>query len=231
MSFALLAKMLAKHVGLESPKPSYPLYGNCGPLDRARLGGVLKFDGAMATLITAEAAGSFVKAPPEMSSVNGYGKIIDGEFVLHHFYIGDYFLQVISARSGIIVAGEIKLMQRFAEITPSTPEEWDLWINGVDGNQPLLTGPTIKWQDATEYTRVWSPGNGTAEPKRYVEALDVGQSDSTLPVTTINTMLFGRALNPDQTEWLQLSTCRSNGERWIEAYVGLSLESGELLAI
>lgn len=229
MSFSLIGRMLVNRAGVAPKDPGYPLWhAKAGDLARARVGGVLRTAGACAAFIVAETEGSLVKEPPASATIDAYGKVDDAGFAIHRFYFGDNLLQVVTGQDGLIVAKEIKLFQKLAEIEPATPEEWDLWIKGADGNQPLLTGPTIKWQDDKEYSRVWSPGNGTAESKRHVESITVADVQTNI---TINAMLFGRQLSHGLNEWLQLAMCRQGSERWIEAYVGLTLEPGELSAI
>lgn len=231
MSFALIGRMLARRAGIAPVQPDYPLrLAKAGSLERARVGGMLDL-GVTTAFIIASGAGSIVQTPPTTATIDAHGKASDGEFDLHRFYFGDNLLQIVTGRDGLVVAGEVKLLQKLAEIDPATPAEWDLWLGGREGNVPFLTGPVIKWQDI-EYNRVWSPGAGIAQPRSYVEALDVGQADPTLPTTTISAMLFARQLPGDITEWLQISVCRSNdGGRWIEAYVGLTLGPGEVSAI
>lgn len=231
MSFALIGRMLANHAGV---KPVFPTDGPLAhfaekALRKLRLGGVLDMVGAEATFITAEAAGSFMKRPENLPAlITAYGLIADGDFSIHRFYFDDYFLQVITEKQSI-VQGEVKLFKKIAEINPQSKDEWDLWLIGTATAPPLLTGPTINWQDATEFTRVWSPGAKAVEPKRFAEVLDAGQVNQS-PGVAHACMLFSRAIGGD-TEWLQISMCRSGQGRWIEAYVGLSFAPGELAAI
>lgn len=229
MSFALLGRMLSRGAGVAPPEPNYPLWhAKAGDLARARLGAVLDTGPMSATFLMANAGGMLLTPPEASFIVVGHGKIADAGFMIHRFYSADHMLQVIVGLDGLVCAGEFKLFQKLAEIRPMSLEEWELWTKGTDDVQPMLTGPTVKWQ-GTEFTRVWSPGNGPADAKQYVEMLDTGAAD--LSVTSISAMLFGRKLSTGATEWLQLSMCRSGSERWIEAYVGLTVEPGEITAI
>lgn len=230
MSFSLVKQMLARRLAAKEPSGllSYPLQGAGRPLDHLRIGGIMDLSPAFATFVTAASSGSFVVAPAAALITEAYGNIRDSGFLVHRFYSGDYFFQVITDQAKRVVEGEVKLFQKLAEVNPSTPEEWDLWTKGTDGNQPLLTGPTITWQDRAEFTRVWSPGLAAAEAKTWFEDTEVGQS-APASTTQMSAMLFSRSLSSGQTEWLQLSSCRSGSERWIEAYVGLFLETGEIL--
>jgi hypothetical protein len=232
MSFALLGRMIAQKVGAAPEKPDYPLWQRkAGDLERAHLGGVINTEGMAASFVLAGTAGTLIEPMESAGTVVGYGKIEDGDFILHRFYMAEHMVQVITGLDGLVCAGEMKLFQKLAEINPSTPEEWELWTESVGGGQPLLTSPTLLWQNSFEFTRVWSPGNGPAEPKRYVETLSDGVAGQSPTVINVSAMLFSRRLSTGITEWLQLAMCRESSERWIEAYVGLSFEPGEVTAI
>ncbi|MGY3582437.1 hypothetical protein ACVIGB_000639 [Bradyrhizobium sp. USDA 4341] len=236
MSFALVGQMLANRVGI-APKHVIdgPLSAIPGSLQKARAGGVIDLSSAEASFITAEAADALIGRPPVLrATVIAQGRILDGEFAIHRFYLGSQtgeaptsFLQVITQRDQI-VAGEIKLFRKLAEITPSSPEEWDLWLVGSDDQPPLLTGPSIRWQGTFEFNRAWSPGPQPVDAKQYVETIHSGEGDHQVAESA---MLFSRALTPNFPEWLQLALCQSGAERWIEAYVGISLDAGEVTSI
>lgn len=236
MSFALVAQMLANRVGAE-PRHLVdgPLARIAGSLQKARLGGVLDLSGAEASFLTAEAAGALIQRPGSLSTtVIAEGGIADGDFTIHRFYLGSQsedappnFLQVV-AQSDHIVPGEIKLFQKLAEVTPSTAEEWDLWLAGSDEQPPLLTGPTLRWQDAYDFNRFWLPGPQKVEPRQFLETIRSTEGERQVSASA---MLFARSLNPNFPEWLQVAVCRSGSERWIEAYVGISIEAGEVSSI
>lgn len=231
MSFSLLKRMIEQKTGTAPPKPDFPLWGaKAGTLGRAHLGGVIDVVGMAGTfaLAGADALATPMEGP---GAVEGYGKIEDGGFVIHRFYMAEHMIQVITGLDGSVCAGEMKLFRKLAEINPATAEEWQLWTESVSGGQPLLTSPTLLWQDTFEFKRAWSPGNGPTEPKRYLETIQVGDADSPRSSTFISAMLFSRKLTSGITEWLQLAICRENSERWIEAYVGFSFETGEVTAI
>lgn len=230
MSIALIGRMIANRAGRKPVVATDGPLAHCAEkgLRKLRLGGVLDFAGGEATFIVTESLGSFLKRPGNPVAINGYGVIADGEFTIHRFYFHDYFLQVIVNKQQI-ATGEVKLFQKLAEVVPQSPEEWDLWLKGSPDAPPLLTGPTINWQDTAEFTRVWSPGPKAVEPKRFAEVLDVG-AENERPGVAHACMLFSRQLGGG-TEWLQISMCRGGSERWIEAYVGVTFSPGELSAI
>jgi Protein of unknown function (DUF2491) len=236
MSFSLVGRMLANRVGV-APKPvlNGPLSSIPGPLQKARAGGVIDLSAAEASFITAEASNVLIGRPPSLrATVVAQGRILDGEFTIHRFYLGSQsedgptrFLQVITQHDQII-DGEIKLFSKLAEITPGSADEWDLWLTGSEEQPPLLTGPSIRWQGTFEFNRVWSPGPQRVDAKEYEETIHSGADDHQV---TCWTMLFSRALTPSFPEWLQLATCQAGSERWIEAYVGISIEAGEVSSI
>jgi Protein of unknown function (DUF2491) len=236
MSFALVGQMLATRVGI-APKHVIegPLSTIPGSLQKARAGGVIDLSGAEASFITAETSGALIKRPATLrATVVAQGTALDGDFAVHRFYLGSQsedappnFLQVIVQRENL-APGEIKLFQKLAEITPGSEDEWDLWLVGSDDQPPLLTGPSVRWQDTFEFNRVWSPGPQRVEPKQYIETIHSGEGDHTV---SSSAMLFGRTLQPNSPEWLQLAMCQAGSERWIEAYVGISIDAGEVTSI
>lgn len=236
MSFALVGQMLANRIGAQ-PKPVVhgPLAAIAGPLQKARLGGVLDLSAAEATFVTAEAASALIERPGSLNAtVVAEGRIEDGDFAVHRFYLGSQseeappnFLQVV-AQPDHIVPGEIKLFQKLAEVTPGTAEEWDLWLVGSDEQPPLLTGPTIRWQDGYDFNRFWLPGPQRVEPRQFVETIRSAEGERQV---SSSAMLFARSLNPNFPEWLQVAVCQSGSERWIEAYVGISIDAGEVSSI
>ncbi len=237
MSLSLIGRMLADKAGFER-RPAFegPLAKVPGPLQKARAGGVIDLSAAEASFIAADAGGALIKRPASLrASVVAEGRIEDGDFAIHRFYLGsqgedapENFLQVI-AQGGHVVPGEIKLLQKLAEVTPASQQEWDFWLVGDDETPPFLTGPSIKWQDTYEFTRFWSPGPRTVPAKDYLETIRApGSGDRTV---SSSAMLFSRPLSPDLAEWLQLAVCQSGTERWVEAYVGITVDAGEVVSI
>ncbi len=238
MSFSLIGRMLSNATGTAPPPPDYPLsHAGAETLVRARPGGIIDVAGAIATLLRAETGKSLFNAVETNTVVTAWGKIVDGKFEIHRFYFGSNMLQVLIGPDGRVVAGETKLFWKLAEvnpqtpekITPSEPDEWDLWTKSVDGGQPLLTSPTMLWQNVHVFHRFWTPGNGPADAKLYEEWIT--DAAGTQVGVALSTMLFSRQLENGVTEWLQMAICKEGGERWIEAYVGLNVEPAEIETI
>lgn len=239
MSVALIGRILKNRMNNhDQPIVEMPLRKTgSSTLERLRIGSVLDLSGAAASFIEAEQHGTLMQNPNrEMVHILGYGRVHDAPFRIHRFYFDvtgdktpDAFLQVITDSGDNIVPAEVKIFEKLAEVNPASSEEWDLWLTGSDETPPLLTGPTIKWEETTEYARIWSPGVERARPKHYMESV---RSHDNNAVVSHSVMLFGRDLIPaKRTEWLQLSICQSSSERWVEAYVGINVDPGELLSI
>jgi hypothetical protein len=237
MSIALIGRMLADKAGFER-RPAFegPLARVAGPLQKARAGGVIDLSAAEASFVVADASGALIRRPNSLNAtVAAEGRIEDGGFAIHRFYLGSQgedapqnFLQVI-AQDGHVVPGEIKLLQKLAEVTPASQEEWDLWLVGDDETPPFLTGPSIKWEGTYEFSRFWSPGPRTVPARTYFETIRApGEGERTV---SSSAMLFSRPLSPDLAEWLQLAVCQTGTERWVEAYVGIKIDAGEVVCI
>jgi len=234
MSITLIGRILKNKLDIKPQRfVDAPLRGKGTKLDKLRVGGLLNTAFAQASFVTAVTAGTLMKPPTEpLSIIHAYGKINDGDFTIHRFYFDgpangktDTFLQVI-ADSGGVLENEIKLMQKVAEINPSSAEEWDLWLGNSAGDPGFLALRTLDFNGG-EYTRFWSPGSEHGIPRQYHESVESSGNSAAVDLTS---MLFYRDLS-GTTEWLHVSICKSGSERWVEAYVGIDVAHGELSSI
>lgn len=211
------------------------------PLDRIRLGASIGFDKMLADYVVAGSLGSLATLASARLSCRAYGRTVDNAFTIHRIYLQalnsteSRILQVIT-REGRLIDGETKLLQLLTEINPQTPEEWNLWFGGSNGHPPLLGGLSLKWQGNIIYQRAWgvdSEGKGPdkIEPKTSEESVywdAFGEPET----AASQGMLYYRKLGDKFYEYLNVAAIRSrnNGanERWIEAYVGLTINPREL---
>ncbi len=211
------------------------------PLDRIRLGASIGFGKMLADYVVAESFGSLATMTNSRLSCRAYGRSVDGAFVIHRIYLRGIdspesrILQVMT-RDGHLVDGETKLLQLLAEVNPQTPQEWDLWFVGSNGSPPMLGGLSLKWNENTVYQRAWGvdgegKGPDKIEPKTFEESVyydAFGASET----AASQGVLYYRQLGEKLYEYLHAAAVRSrfNGvnERWIETYVGLSINPREL---
>ncbi len=211
------------------------------PLDRIRLGASIGFGKMLADYVVAEGSGSLATMATSRLSCRAYGRSVDGAFIIHRIYLQGIdssesrILQVMT-REGRLVDGETKLLQLLAEVNPQTPQEWDLWFTGANGNPPMLGGLSLKWQEDIIYQRAWGvdgegKGPDKIEPKTFEESVyhdAFGEPET----ATSQGVLYFRSLGEKLYEYLHVAAVRSrnNGiqERWIETYVGLTIDPREL---
>lgn len=233
MSITLIGRILKNRLDIKPQRfVDAPLRGKGTKLDKLRVGGIIDASKADGSFITAVAAGTLLKPPCDQSIILAYGRIQDGDFTIHRFYFDgpadgktDTFLQVIADVGGVL-DDEVKLMQRIAEITPSSSDEWDLWLGNAAGDPGFLHLPKIEF-NGIEYQRFWSPGAERGLPRHNCENVESSGNSAAVDLTS---MLFYRDLS-GITEWLQLAVCKSGSENWVEAYVGLTVNHLELSSI
>lgn len=224
-----LAKRMIENMAGRSPKSDAPIASVEGPIGKLKVGGVLDLAPAVATFVMAQSAGSLVKPPQLSSIIKAHGKTDSGPYTIHRFYINDAFLQIVTMH-GLPVADEVRFFSHLAEVNPQDTFEWDLWLKGVNGNPPLLVGPSIFWDETYNFTRMWGGDASEVKPIRSVEWIDNGEYRSSL---SLQSMRYGRKLGgTNRDEWLQLAVVQDDaGDTWIEAYVGLTIATGEVNAI
>jgi hypothetical protein len=246
MSFRLLREYFSERWGTSQTVPlNYPRVFTDGVLRGLGIGATVDVSPAIANFVLMGAAGAFIKQPAAQLRVCMYGVAQeDGDMKVHRFYLSangaqpDYLLEVVT-QYGNVLEGEIKFYQKLDEVNPMSSSEWDMWLEGADGNPPLLGGIYLNWSDDVkdaQFTRAWgvdSDGNGAdAIDPRELEEHIVDSSNHREEVTQY-AMLYGRMIgDPAMPEWIMLSRmCLNEGEDdqsvWIEAYIGITLTPGE----
>src|SRR5215510_13505227 len=127
MSFTYIKSILAHKMGLTGLEEKGERLATGTPLDGLHLGAIVKFDRLIATFLLIGEKGSFVTKPADELNCVAYGRIEDGGFIIHRFYLEDgndaeknRILQVIT-RSGKLVDDEVKLFQL---LTEEHPDDW-----------------------------------------------------------------------------------------------------------
>lgn len=233
MSFRFLHQMLTGGVAKSTPRPvakSTPRPFQDAALRDLRLGGQVDLSPAQATFLLASQKGSIL-TPPSSSlyRIIAHTSTPNGDFTVERFYMkaeddSDYLLEIPAINGH--APDEIYLFQKVADIDPSTPEEWDAFLVGADGNPRLIGGPVLDWQ-GTEYRRAWGGEGGVVEPVHLVEHF-TGSGKCIVS----NEMLYERQVTEDLQELLWIASLfdEACGERWIEGRIGLHLRRGEFLA-
>ena len=256
MSFRLVTAVLAARAAAAKdkvaqwfdaarPRVDTGLIHSGTDLDRLRIGAGIDLSGCLARFVLAEGAGALARDPGGWLTCQAYGRIEDGDAIIHRFYLtgaadGAGRILQVTTQGKTLLDGEVKLLQGLADFAPASAEEWGMWLDGDADRPPLLGGITMAWQEGTPdeatFGRVWGcePDGGGADsiaPRDWVETV---RTDPTVGGDTVGlqVMLYGRMLG-DIPEWLYLSASRrpADGdpdEAWIEAQVGLTLDARDI---
>jgi hypothetical protein len=227
MSQSLLSKMFMmklQKAGLVQPPAKTDLVAAKPELHGLRLGAMVDLSGALAQFEMGAINGSLLSFDDMETQVIGEGVSTNRAASIYKFYLNDKTtLEIVKTKDGI--RDQPMIWKQLTEVNPQSPEEWDLWLEGVesnvdglDGQPPLLTGPTIAW-DGQDYGRFYFPNaTGKVSPIENTETLYNGNVSQTLQSQS---MVFFRRLDDEEMiDYLRISVIKCDDERWIEAHVG-----------
>jgi Protein of unknown function (DUF2491) len=257
MSFAFIKSILARKMGFTGSEAKGERLATGTPLDGLHLGAIVKFDRLLATFLLIGEKGSFVTKPADELNCIAYGRIEDGDFIIHRFYLEDgndseknRILQVIT-RSGKLVRDEVKLFQLLAE---EHPDDWAPWLEGTADELPIIGGVELNWTNEdtktdAKYLRVWQENVAGAVKLNTNHELIYIDATSAPHVVTHQPMLYARDLGGNVYEYVLIGVVMEgkfseledgtfeddNGNApqsvWVEGHVGINISPDELVVI
>jgi hypothetical protein len=255
MSFAIIKSILARKMGFAGSEAKGERLATGTPLDGLHIGAIVKFDRLLATFLLVGEKGSFVTKPTDELNCVAYGRIEDGDFIIHRFYLEDgndseknRILQVIT-RSGKLVRDEVKLFQLLAE---EHPDDWGPWLEGTNDELPIIGGVELNWTNEdtktdAKYLRVWQENVAGAVKLNTNHELIYVDATSAPHVMTHQPMLYARDLGDKVYEYVLIGVVMEgkfseleegtfeddNGNApqsvWVEGHVGVSISPDELI--
>jgi hypothetical protein len=171
---------------------------------------------------------------PDDGIVVGHGvtKGADGAIV-HRIHVGDDAMIWIAGKKGADFSNpatidECMAMRRVALIRPTTPGEWNDWLDSETGH---LGNPVIVAPNGVQYGRLWIPGDERSEPISLKE--DFRDADGRR-TRLHSAMLFARDVEtPAGTiaEYLLVSAIDDDGkDDFIEIHLGIDATPGMIAA-
>lgn len=178
-----------------------------------------------------------MKAPGKSCIVDAYGKADIFGSVVHRFYLTDTenednqsMLQVVTSNQ----AGEsepkieeCRLFKTLDEIFPQNEDEWEFWLDDVDG---YIGWHIFEDKNQTQYQRVWGDDDrDRIPPVSFSETVYFDPQGDDTTIIDSTTMLYGRWINEEDSvaELLLLSTEESkDDEALVHIYTGVDLIPG-----
>ena len=160
----------------------------------------------------------------------GFIDLGDDTYVHRYYAADDTMIQVLTAH-GVEDQHieEITLFVPYESFYPYNEAEWAQWT----GRGGKLGAATYRFDDGTEYGRIWFDGNeGHVDPVQFTELIyDDPETDKPREIDQ-KVMLFGRNLEAEKkNEYLLVAVESYDGETTVELMVGVDLGMTELKVI
>lgn len=196
----------------------------------ARLGGML----AVPEVPFLLAGDALSVEAPKGGLLGEHGVVRVGGALVHMLHAGEDALLWLGFKDGadVSTAGavdECKLFRKAARIRPTTPEEWNDWLDEDSGH---LGAPILSAPNGLDYARVWAPGTSRAEPFAFTEPYV--RSDGFRGRRSHSAMLYARdaegATGTIAEYILVLATDQDGEDDFIDVLVGIDAQAGMIQA-